>query len=98
MHQSADDKLIRQKMNDLVGDVRHFCGLSEHALFLRAFPEDGERAHSALHTFMRDVRTCPDEVIQCAELLIREARAARTDVETHLDRPIACPRCGGQLA
>ncbi len=48
-----------------------------------------------LFAFMRDVSTCPEDVLRFAEGHIAHLRGAERTIQAHHDAPIACPACTG---
>ncbi len=74
-------RLLAREIVSTFEAVRERCMLCEREVFERTYPFDAQRAHSAFWAFIRDVRTCPEEVLRCAEKLLAEVHAVtlRTD-------------------
>lgn len=71
MKQQPKTRLLEpEEIQRLFDRMKFEYGMSEKAVFDAAFPSDPARAYAALGPFLRNVRTCPAEVISfCEEML-----------------------------
>lgn len=85
----------RGHINWLFDNLRNL-EVKEIALFRMFYEEEG-RACFVFWNFIRDVTTCPGEVLFFAEALLEEKRRSnggQVQPETgNEDRPIPCPAC-----
>lgn len=90
-----DDTRLVREVNDLFGDLRYFLDITEVEIFRRAFPDESDtEVNAKLFACMRDVRTCPHEVLTLARALLGEIQKGEGSGTT-LDAPIDCPACRG---
>ncbi|QSH39209.1 hypothetical protein JXR01_02795 [Candidatus Kaiserbacteria bacterium] len=62
------------QINALFDEVSHLYGVHEKALFESAYPGDPETVQKVLSTFLNDVRTCPQEVIEHLQKLLHDEK------------------------
>lgn len=60
-------------INKLFDEVCHLYGVREKALFEYVYPNNFVQVQAHLSRFLRDVRTCPKEVIEQMQQLLHEA-------------------------
>jgi len=90
---TAQKRAARLNINALFSEA-NFLGKSDVQLFKETFHWDPEYALECLWEFIRDVSTCPVEVLEHTKRFVTQEKARQRELTGSADYKIQRPVCG----